>query len=194
MQITGVILAGGKSRRMGTEKGLVEFMGRPLMEYALEKMQKLADRILISANTNAYDQYDFEVVHDIFPDSGPMGGIYSCLEQSNTENNLLLSCDTPFVTVEFFRYLVHHSAGYTVVAPWHKDEHYEPLCAFYSKSVLPVMERFIQKGNYKIPDLFKEVKFLPLKMHPGLPFYNEYLFYNINSQKELKAAEKWNKL
>ena len=192
-QITGIILAGGKSRRMGREKGLVEFMGLPLIEHALEEMQKPAGQILISANTKAYDQYGFQVVYDIYPDSGPMGGIYSCLTQSGTEHNLVLSCDTPFVTEELFRHLLRHSEGFDIVAPWHGGEHYEPLCAYYSKSVLPVMESFMQEGNYKIPDLFREVKFLPLEMHSGLPFHHERLFFNINSRKELQAAEKHRK-
>lgn len=188
--ITGIILAGGKSRRMGTEKGLVEFMGKPLIEHAIGEMQKVAGKILISANTASYDHYGCEVIQDLYPNSGPMGGIYSCLERSETTHNLVLSCDTPFVSEELMKYILKNVNGKDIVAPWHGGEFFEPLCAYYSKEVLSVLQDFIIQHNYKIPDVFQVVNFLPLEIHKDLPFYHERLCYNINSKKELRAAER----
>jgi len=80
-KITGSILAGGESRRMGTEKGLVDFRGKPMIAYAVDAFLPYCDQILISANNASYNYLGFQVVKDEFPDSGPLGGIYSCLKQ-----------------------------------------------------------------------------------------------------------------
>lgn len=188
--ITGIILAGGKSRRMGIEKGLAELKGKPLIEYAIDLMRQLAGTILISANSKAYYAYPFEVVPDVVPHSGPMGGIYSCLQKSKTEINLVVSCDTPFIKPQLYDYLLDQGKDHACVVPWHGEDLYEPLCAVYHKSLLDDFRRFIEAGNFKIPDLFEEVDFLPVKMGRHLSFYHDHLFFNINRQQDLKTAEK----
>ncbi|MDZ7742055.1 MAG: molybdenum cofactor guanylyltransferase [Bacteroidota bacterium] len=189
--ITGIILAGGKSRRMGREKGLMELKGKPLVEYSIDVLEKVCGNILISTNSHAYDHYPYQAVQDLIPESGPMGGIYSGLVRSETASNLVLSCDTPFVNRELFEYLIRNSPDMDCVVPWHGGEHFEPLCAFYNKKLTGIFYDFIQKGNFKIPDLFKVVHMLPLAMDKNLSFYHENYFFNINSRKELnRAAEK----
>ena len=84
-EITGIVLAGGKSSRMGQEKGLAEFDGKPMIAYALEALAPLCTEILISSNSNAYNHLGYRVVPDIIANSGPMGGIYSCMLQSQLE-------------------------------------------------------------------------------------------------------------
>jgi len=78
--ITGIILAGGKSSRMGKDKGWVLFRKKPLIDYAVELLGGICQSIVISANNSAYDKLGLPVYHDIIPDSGPMGGIYTCLK------------------------------------------------------------------------------------------------------------------
>ncbi|MCF8227501.1 MAG: molybdenum cofactor guanylyltransferase [Bacteroidales bacterium] len=187
-QITGIILAGGQSRRMGMEKGLVELNGKPLIEYAIDVMKKVAGKILISSNGKAYDKYALEVVQDIIPDSGPMGGIYSCLYHSSADYNLVLSCDTPFVGPDLYDYLVQKAVGKDCVVPWHGGEHYEPLCALYQKKLTKVFLEFIRQGNYKIPDLLNAVKLCRIPINKNLSFYDEDLFFNINSREDLYKA------
>jgi len=187
--ITGIILAGGKSRRMGIKKGLAELKGKPLIDYAIDLMQQLAGTILISANSKAYDAYPFEVVEDVIPDSGPMGGIYSCLQKSKSDFNLVVSCDTPFVKPALYWYLLDEVKDHACIVPWHEGEQYEPLCAVYHKSLLVDFSRFLKAGNYKIPDLFEDVDFLPVKMGRHLSFYHDHLFFNINRRQDLKKAE-----
>lgn len=188
--ITGIILAGGKSRRMGVEKGLAQLKGRPLIAYAIDLMQQLAGTILISANSKAYDAFPFELIADLMPDSGPMGGIYSCLQKSETDINLVVSCDTPFIKPDLYRYLLDQVRGHACVAPWHGENLYEPLCAVYHRSLLADFSRFIKAGNFKIPDLFEEVDFMPVKIDRHVPFYTDHLFFNINRRQDLKTAEK----
>lgn len=173
---------------MGKEKGLVELAGKPLIEHAVEILEPIAGKIMISSNTLSFDYLGFPVITDIVPDSGPMGGIYSCLKKSNTDVNLILSCDTPFVTGAFLDEILDLSPDYQLVAPWYEKEYFEPLCAYYNKDLLPVFREFIQLSNYKIPDLFRVVNFKAYDLKQSR-HYHENMFMNINSRDDLVKAE-----
>jgi molybdenum cofactor guanylyltransferase len=190
MEVTGIILAGGKSSRMGTDKALQELCGKPLISYAIHVLSSLCGEILISSSSTAYTDFGYKVVADEFPGIGPMGGIYSALQQSKTEMNLVLSCDLPFVTKELLSHILEHSEGYQVAVPWMGGRHYEPLCGFYRLSVRDRMRAFIGNGNYKLPDLFDEIRINKLIIDKESGLYKENLFMNVNSKHDLKAAEK----
>jgi molybdopterin-guanine dinucleotide biosynthesis protein A len=189
MGVTGIILAGGKSSRMGTDKGLQELCGRPLISYTIQVLSGLCDTIIISSSSDAYKSFGYDVVADEFPGIGPMGGIYSALNQSKTEKNLILSCDLPFASHELLSYILKNSEGYQVAVPWQGEQHYEPLCGFYNLTVLHPMKAFIQKGNYKLPDLFEAIKINRLVINNESDFYHENLFFNVNSKHDLAQAE-----
>lgn len=189
MSVTGIILAGGKSSRMGTNKGLQYLCGKPLISYAVQALSGLCDTIIISSSSNDYHSLGYEVVADVFPGIGPMGGIYSALKQSETEENLVLSCDLPFVSKELLAFILERASGYQVAVPWQGNQHYEPLCGFYSLSVLDQISTFIRKGNYKLPDLFEEIRINKLSVTSELAFYHSELFLNVNSKHDLAAAE-----
>lgn len=189
MDVTGIILAGGKSSRMGTDKGLQELSGNPLIHYAIHALSGLCNTIIISSSSEAYQSLGYKVVADVFPGIGPMGGIYSALKQSETAENLVLSCDLPFASTELLSYILEKSEGFHVAVPWQGNQHYEPLCGFYHLSILDQMNDFIQNKNYKLPDLFKEININRLIINNKLGFYNENLFLNINSKLDLATAE-----
>ncbi len=187
-KVTGIILAGGQSKRMGAEKGLVEFNGKLLIEFALDTLKPFCDEILISANSSSYDNLGYPVYPDLIPDSGPMGGIYSCLLKSNNDLNFILSCDTPLVDNHTIIQILEKSAGFDVTVPWHGKEFFEPLCAVYHKNTIPVFEEFIKTGNYKIPDLLKEVNTNKIQTGTKRGLKPE-LFFNVNSKKQLNELE-----
>lgn len=189
MDVTGIILAGGKSSRMGTEKGLQKLCGKPLITYAAEALSGICSEILISSSYEAYHSFGFKVVPDVFPGIGPMGGIYSALKQSRTEKNLVLSCDLPFVTIALMSYILKNSEGYQVTVPWQGSQHFEPLCGFYNRAVLKKVRNYIEKGNYKLPDLFEEINMNKLIIDNKLDFFQETLFMNVNSKHDLAEAE-----
>lgn len=188
MEVTGIILAGGKSSRMGTDKGLQELCGKPLISYTIKVLSEMCDTIIISTSSDAYQSFGYKTVADEIPGIGPMGGIYSALKQSMTEKNLVLSCDLPLVSVELLSYILKNSDGYQVAVPWEGGQHYEPLCGFYSLSILKKMNEFIRNGNYKLPDLYEEIRINKIIINSELEFYNGNLFFNVNSQKELSIA------
>lgn len=189
MDVTGIILAGGKSSRMGTDKGLQMLCGKPLISYAIQLLSGVCSTIIISSSSDAYKSFGYQVVADEFPGIGPMGGIYSALKQSKTEKNLVLSCDLPFVSEDLMSYILDKASGFEVAVPWLGNRHYEPLCGFYRLSVLDHLSSFIQKGNYKLPDLFEEIRINRLMINSELSFYDERLFLNINSKHDLATAE-----
>ena len=183
--ITGIILAGGKSRRMGKEKGLIELNGKLLIQYAIEVLEPICETILISTNSHFYDFLPHQKIADEFPNSGPMGGIYSCLKASKTNQNLVLSCDMPFIKSDLLKDLIDNSNGFDVVVPWHGEQRFEPMCASYHKKVEPTFHEFILQKNYKIPDAFEQLKTNKYPITQSLPYYSKDLFYNINSQEDL---------
>ncbi len=189
MDVTGIILAGGKSSRMGTDKGLQMLCGKPLISYAIQSLSGVCSSIIISSSSDAYKSFGYPVVADEFPGIGPMGGIYSALKQSKTEKNLVLSCDLPFVSEDLLSYILGKAGSFEVAVPWQGNQHYEPLCGFYRLSVLDQLSKFIHKGNYKLPDLFEEISINRLIINTGLSFYDERLFLNINSKHDLATAE-----
>jgi molybdopterin-guanine dinucleotide biosynthesis protein A len=190
---TGIILAGGKSSRMGTEKGLVVFKNKALIQYAIEILLDLCDEILISTSSSAYSHLGYPIVSDLIPDSGPMIGIYSSLLVSKNEDNLVLSCDMPFVTPRIFGLLEDAGRSASICVPCYENDHYEPLCGVYKRSALKDFERFIEKKNFKLPDLYKEAYFSALKVNDLDPPLPKHYFLNINSRDDLFFAEKISK-
>ena len=187
-KITGIILAGGKSRRMGVEKGLLRLSGKFMIEYAIQVLKQVCDHIIISENTDAYDFLGYPVIADIYPNSGPMGGIYSALKYSDTDLNLVLSCDMPFISEQMLSLLIENAPNYDVTVPWHGGEKFEPMCALYHKDVIPIFEKFIQENNFKIPTAFKQIRTNKIQMSEELDVYNPLLFENVNSRTELKKV------
>ncbi len=188
--ITGIILAGGKSRRMGTEKGLLKLGDKHMIEYAIEVLEKVCDQILLIENSNAYHFLGYPVYPDIFPNSGPMGGIYTGLVNSKNNLNLVLSCDMPFIKQELLKDLIANSDDKDIVVPWHGGHKYEPMCALYHKDAKSVFLEFIQQQNFKIPDTFKLLKTNKFLIEESLSYYSSELFFNVNSKEEFAVLQR----
>jgi molybdopterin-guanine dinucleotide biosynthesis protein A len=186
-EITGIILAGGKSSRMGRDKGLCRFKGKTLVSYAIATLQPLCSRIIISANNDMEDYSTFGL--EVFPDEvkgiGPMGGILTCLKQSTTQHNLVLSCDTPFVTTALFEFLLNNIEKRQLVVPATQTFLLEPLAAYYATNVLAELERFVNAGDYKMMNFFKKMNFGSLAVDELLPAFSENLFRNLNTPEDL---------
>jgi molybdenum cofactor guanylyltransferase len=190
MDVTGIILAGGKSSRMGAEKGLVLLDNLPLIHYAIELLKDICNEIIISTNSDAYSGFGYRIVIDEINNIGPISGIYSSLKASSNEINFVLSCDLPFVTTSLVKDLLNEADSYKVVVPWMGGNHYEPLCACYKKSVLPDLEVFISNGYSRLPDFFNQVSCNRFEIGFENYLFRENTFLNINSQNDLQAAEK----
>ena len=95
MKITGIILAGGLSSRMGKDKSFIQLDEHKMIEKIIALIRPFCDELLISANKNKYKDFGYEIIKDKHKRIGPLGGIISCLNESSHELNIIISCDTP---------------------------------------------------------------------------------------------------
>lgn len=188
--LTGIILSGGKSSRMGREKGLCLLKEKPLIAFSIKALNNVCDSLIISANNRQYDSFGYPVVKDEIAGIGPAGGIYSCLKASGTDDNYIISSDTPMITPELIRHILSHKSNYDAVVPV-VNGFTEPLCAFYRKSCIASFRESIFAGKYKIQDIIKGLNCNFIKIEPTEIFYHSHLFTNVNTLEDLTKLEKF---
>ena len=193
--LTVVILAGGKSSRVGLNKskGQMKLTGRPLIDWVISKLTFLdnltEEDIIIVGPKEKYPNFK-RVVQDIFPQRGPLGGIFSGLKASNSQYNLLLGCDMPFIKVKLLQYMIENINSYDIIIPCYGKGLIEPLCAIYSKSCLKVIERNIRAGVLSVRKIFPYLKIRFIKEGEIKKFDAElYSFFNINLKHDFVKAE-----
>ncbi|MDP2722983.1 MAG: molybdenum cofactor guanylyltransferase [Bacteroidales bacterium] len=189
-ELTGIVLSGGKSRRMGKEKGLCHFRGKALITYAIDTLKPLCRTLIISANDkiDQYELLDYRVISDEIPDAGPIGGLYSCLRQSQSAINLVISCDTPFVTIEVYQELLKYSHDYQAVVPIHENGFIEPLTACYHLSCISVVQQQLTAGNFKMMDLLEKLNTKYVRIESAIEGSKASLFHNLNSPEDLLSC------
>ena len=145
---TGVILAGGKSTRMGTNKALLPYKGKHLIDAAIEKMISLFTNVVLSVQEENYPDYSLPKIFDPYGGIGPMGGITSVLK-SGESRIFCVACDMPFLNEEVIQYLCSFTDD-AVIPVW--DGQKEVMHAIYSDRLIPDFEAAITAGRYKITD------------------------------------------
>ena len=154
--ITGVILVGGKSRRMGRDKAFLDFAGRPLVERVLDLFRESFARVvLVGDRQERFDPYDLPVLPDLYPGSA-LGGLYTGLAQAETEHIFVASCDIPYPSGEVLRLLCSLRDGFDAVVPM-PAHGFEPLFALYAKSCLGAMKELLESGNFCVFDFYPQV-------------------------------------
>ena len=182
---TAVILAGGKSKRMGRDKWSLPWKGSTLLEYLFKEMIQYFDRVLIS--THEEIDIPFQQVVDIV-DAGSLGGIYTLLVQTG-EPVFFVAVDMPFMTGEIARRIADFfSPEVDIVVPY-VNGRYESLSAVYSPSVISVLKEQILNGNFRIRDLFKKVNTKILTEE----ILKEY-FSDLSFLKNINTPEEWEEL
>jgi len=187
--VTGVILAGGTSTRMGKNKALLEINGTPIIAITYRTLASLFHDVIIV--TNSPGDYDFipcRKVPDIYPGIGSVAGLHSALAHSRTESVFVTACDMPFVDPTIIRHLLTLQANeYDAVIPFSKGGQ-EPLQAFYSSKCVEVFENAINNGERKILDIIPRLKTrLVLWEEMRLVEGAETAFLNVNTPEEYEA-------
>jgi molybdopterin-guanine dinucleotide biosynthesis protein A len=173
---------------MGKDKGLCEFQGKALINYAIDVLTPICGKILISSNNVVeYQKFGYQVVIDEHKNIGPMGGIYSSLRKSSTKHNLIISCDTPFLSTQLLEYILDNSNNYDIVVPVHGNSFIEPLAAYYSTNIIPNLESSIKRNNYKLINFFNVVKHKSIKVD-SMPGFSKELFRNFNTPGDLSIT------
>lgn len=184
-EVTGILLAGGMSRRMGSDKGQLKLGGHMLYRYGLSCLEKVCPEILISSSRDLPGTSGYTRVTDAWKNCGPLGGIHACLLQSRSEINLVLAYDMPLVTAGLLSYLLDHSKGAEIVAPLPAGGKPEPLCAVYHKSLIPRIEEQLGSGELAVNRLFSNAATVFVPVEPGMPFFQENIFLNVNHPADL---------
>lgn len=186
--LTGIILAGGQSSRMGQDKGLTKLNGKPLIQYTIDTLKRIEIPIMIVANDSSYERFGQRVVKDCHVNKGPVGGIHSGLHNTGTEANIILGCDAPFIPSTLIQYLISYQSNSVTIVQL-KDKLY-PLIGYYNRSVLPYFENAIKHDQLKLTKLCSDLEstILDLSDHPE--FNDPKFFENINTREELERYER----
>ena len=195
MTITSIILAGGRSSRLGREKLAEVIAGKSLIERAISSLSSLSQEILIvvsqqqaRSSLSLYTCAEAKTVVDLDSGRGSLIGIYTGLVHSANFLNLVVACDMPFLNLDLLRYMVNISPGFDVVIPRIGDQ-MEPLHAVYSRNCIGPMEKQIKQGNLKITGFFDSLKVKYVGKEELDRFDPERLsFFNINTEADLKKA------
>jgi molybdopterin-guanine dinucleotide biosynthesis protein A len=158
-EINGFVLAGGKSRRMGQDKALLQIEGKPLVLRAAEILRPFVSEVALLASPNHYGDIGLPVVADRWPDQGPLAAVCTGLLFSTATWNIFLACDLPVLSPQFIRLLVQRvrATRSDAVAPRTEDG-WQPLCAAYHARCRTVFERALQEGERSIVWLFDKVR------------------------------------
>ncbi len=185
MVFNGIILAGGQSKRMKQDKGLVMYKGKRLVEYAIDLLTPFCENIIISANNPKYSDFGFSVITDEKKNIGPAGGLLSSLSKSQHRYSIIVSCDMPHLNSEAVKLLIAKVTDADCYISWHNNG-IEPLFGIYDHDfVLPLSEA-VNDGNYKLKSTLDSVNTVYvnfnylLKKHP-------LLFKNLNNLSDING-------
>ena len=209
LPVTGVILAGGKSRRMGQNKALLQLGDDPLIAHVIRRMRLATDELLLITNNHAeYAHLGLPMHSDMIPDAGALGGIYTGLRHASHDVVACVACDSPFLQPNLLSYLVSVLGEYDAVMPYtdsssrnkdvgvtnpsHSDNQItlQTLCAVYSKRCLPIIEQMLNEPDLRVHALQERANILTLAPEIWETYDSEgHSFFNINTPADFEKAQ-----
>ena len=183
--ITGIILAGGKSSRMGTDKGFLSLNDKPFIQYSIDALKPLVSEIMIVSDDSKYYVFGLKRVNDITKNAGPVAGICSGLEASATDYNLILSCDIPLINSEILQQLIDGIDETSEIIQVESHGKSMPLIAIYKKQVTDTFNTFLQADERRLRLAINSCvsKNIILKKE------HEFSTMNVNTQTEFKTVK-----
>jgi len=189
--VTGFVLAGGKSSRMGANKALMRLNDATLLERTADILRQVCERVVIIGQRELYGAFG-ECVEDAYPNCGPLAGIHVALLNSQTSHSLITAVDTPFLSAEFLDYLIARAlkSSAMVTAPRIAGQ-VQPLCSVFSRDFLPLAEAALKSGRYKVEPTFPPQQTLIIAEGdlPGFEIAAE-MFENLNTPEDFERARK----
>jgi molybdenum cofactor guanylyltransferase len=188
--VSAVILAGGRSSRMGSNKALLKLDKKSIIQRQVEELAHYYDQVMVVSNeVELYKDLGVQVVKDEYPGSGPLAGIHAGLLASSKEGIFVLPCDMPFVPGNIGLKMLK-LCGEADGLVLEKGGHLEPLCALYSKTCLGIIEEFLQTDRRKVIDFYpmKDIKIIPAELL-GKDLALDRVFFNINTPDEYQRAQ-----
>ncbi|HEY6252103.1 MAG TPA: molybdenum cofactor guanylyltransferase [Candidatus Angelobacter sp.] len=189
--VTGYVLAGGKSSRMGKDKAVLSLNGSTLLERAKAVVEQVCAKVFILGPRRLYGRFG-PCCEDIYPDCGPLGGIHAALVNSDTPYSLVTAVDTPFLSPEFFDYMIERALNSSamVTAP-RIGGVVQPATAVFERSFLPLAEAALKSGKYKVEPVFPREQTLVLSEEDLGRFAKAgEMFENLNTPEDFERAQK----
>jgi len=183
--ITGIILAGGKSTRMGTDKGFLKFNGKSFIEYSIAALKPLVSQIIIVSNNADYDIFNVKRVEDVIKEAGPLAGIYTGLKTSKTEFNLVLSCDVPLITKEILEMLIEAQDRQSDIIQIVSQGKSMPLIALYKKCCETQFYQLLKNDERRLHVAVNQCKVKNITLSSQTELFTK----NINTPEDLKIIE-----
>jgi molybdopterin-guanine dinucleotide biosynthesis protein A len=189
--ISSILLAGGKSSRMGKDKAKLKLDGRLMvLQCIARKLLTISDEVIVATDGRRYKNLNVRVkwVDDVYPGAGSLVGLYSGLKEASSDYALVVACDMPFLNLELLRYMIALPRDYDILIPRLGDK-IEPLHAVYSRNCLPAIARLLEAGHKKIIDLPGKVRVRYLSQEVVERYDPEHRsFFNINTPDQLVEA------
>lgn len=185
MKTTGVILAGGKSSRMGTDKSILIFHEKTFIDNNVNIFKEVVDEIIIVSNQhNKYGYKDIQEVSDIYQDMGPLAGIHAGILAAEHDTVFITACDMPLIETNIMNFMLKESKGFDVTVPKGVNG-IEPLFAVYSKNVLPYIESYLIQNKRKIINFYQDVNVNYIDENEIKKFIDpKKVFFNVNTQDD----------
>ncbi|HKD14657.1 MAG TPA: molybdenum cofactor guanylyltransferase [Candidatus Angelobacter sp.] len=190
-EVTGFVLAGGKSSRMGTDKALLSLNGVSLLQQTKTILEQVCEKVFILGSRQLYGAYG-ECYEDLYANCGPLSGIHAALLNSSTPYSLVTAVDTPFVSAQFFSYMIGRAldASAIVTAP-RIGGVVQPACAVFSRAFLPIAEAALKSGKYKVEPTFPPERTLLISEAELARFAKAAdMFENLNTPEDFERARK----
>jgi molybdopterin-guanine dinucleotide biosynthesis protein A len=191
--VSGFVLAGGASRRMGRDKAQLLLGEEKMLERQIHLLRRVCRSVAVIGPQENFARVDVPVFPDEFPGCGPLAGIYTGLSLSRTEFNLFLSCDMPFMGARFLRLLCARAcAGRAdVTLPENREQGWQPLSAVYRRRALgPIRARLAAREN-QVSRLFARVQCSVLTWREiARAGFSPRIFYNMNTQEDYEVARR----
>ncbi|WP_418792053.1 molybdenum cofactor guanylyltransferase [Phosphitispora sp. TUW77] len=190
LEATAVVLAGGKSTRMGRDKALIRVTENRMLEGVVKVLAPEFPEIIISSNASSHNIPGTRIIPDTVFGQGPLGGIYTCLKDSGHQVNFVVACDMPFIESRLAVHLVSLAPGYDAVIP-RMGGHYQPLFAVYTKKCLPAIETSLNNGRNRIVSFYSKINSRFVGPDEIRQFGDlDMMFFNVNTPGDLNIAQK----
>lgn len=184
--VTGVILAGGRSKRMGQDKAMLKIDGRTLFERTLAMMQGLFSQVMIAGDRPDLSRPDVPAVSDIYPGSA-LGGIHTGLATAKTDWVCIAPCDMPYPDARIIEKLLEERNTHDAVVP-RTASGFEPVFALYHKRCLAIMEEMLKRDHFRIYDFYQDID-VHFVTSEQLPANWEQSLLNLNTPEDLAIIE-----
>jgi len=188
--VSAFILAGGKSTRMGADKAFVTLEGRTLLSRMLDLARSVTPDAWIVGDREKFAPFA-PVVEDIFPGCGPLGGIHAALRASQSELNLMLAVDVPFVSIALVQFLLTRAGNSqrADVTVSRANGGLQPLCAVYRRNFADAAEEALRARHYKIDALFDDAIVQVIgEEELETAGFAPRIFRNLNTPEDLASA------